>query len=101
MLSSDIPTVKDGEPTDCELEYLSLELAEKWEALGRRLEFNQAAITRFDKANEGLEAKAFKMLLAWKQGEGSKATYTVLYNALCHKLVKRKHLAENICCENL
>ena len=91
--------VKDGEPTDCELEYLSLELAEKWETLARRLEFNQPAITNFDKANEGLDAKAFKMLQSWKQREGSKATYTVLYNALCHDLVECKRLAEKFCCD--
>ena len=101
MLSSDIPRVKDGEPTDLELEYLSLELAEKWETLGRRLEFSQAAIANFDEANKGLAAKAFKMLLAWKQEEGRKATYTVLYNALCHELVKCKRLAEQFCCERL
>ena len=101
MLSSDIPTVKGGEPTDCELEDLAMGLAEKWQALGICLEFNLAAITRFDKANERLEAKAFKMLLVWKLSKGSKATYTVLYNALCHKLVKCKRLAEQFCCERL
>ena len=101
LLSSDIHMVKDGVPTDCELEGLSEELAEKWEALGRRLEFNQSAIANFDEANKGLAAKAFKMLLAWKQKEGSKATYTVLYDALCHKYVKCKRLAEQFCWKKL
>ena len=101
MLSSDIPRVKDGEPTDLELEYLSLVLAEKWETLGRRLEFSQAAIANFDEVNKRLAAKAFKMLLAWKQREGSKATYKALYDALCHDLVECKRLAEKFCCERL
>ena len=97
--------VKDGGPTEETLEFLSVELAEKWETLGRRLKFNTTAITNFltnfDKPNEGQEAKAFKMLLAWKQREGSKATYKALYDALCHDLVECKRLAEKFCCERL
>ena len=89
--------VKDGEPSDEELECLSLELESKWKTLGRRLGFNEAAIDDFDQANERLSEKAFKMLRAWKQKEGGKATYTVLCNALCHKLVKCRLLAEKFC----
>ena len=61
MLSSVIHEVKDGEPSDCELEELSLELVGKWEELGRRLGFNQAAITNFDEDNNKLAKKAFKI----------------------------------------
>ena len=52
--------VKDGEPSDEELEYLSRELAEKWKTLGRRLGFNEAAIDDFDQANKELAEKAYK-----------------------------------------
>ena len=96
MSSSDL--VKAGGPSNDKLEGLSLELGEKWEELGRRLGFNQAAIENFDRNNRGLAKKAFKMLLTWKQKEGRKATNTVLYNALRHKLVKRSDLAEGFCC---
>ena len=96
MSSSDL--VKAAGPSNDKLEGLSLELGEKWEELGRRLGFNQAAIENFDRNNRGLAKKAFKMLLTWKQKEGSKATNTVLYNALRHKLVKRSDLAEGFCC---
>ena len=92
---------KDGEPSGEELEYLSLQLAGKWKTLGRRLGFSQDAIANLDEANKELAAKAFEMLLAWKQKEGRKATYTVLYNALCHELVKCRGLAEQFCCERL
>ena len=98
LLSSDKYIVKDGEPSDCELEYLSKELGVNWEELGRRLKFNQAALTNFDEANTGLAKKAFKMLMAWKQKEGCEATYAVLYSALCHELVECKRLAEQFCC---
>ena len=93
--------IKDGEPSYEELEYLSRELEEKWKKLGRRLKFSQAAIVNLDVANKRLAEQAFEMLLAWKQKEGRKATYTVLYNALSHKLVECRHLAEQFCCERL
>ena len=93
--------IKDGKPTDCELEELSLKLEEKWKELGSCLGFNNAAITNLDKDYKKLARKAFSMLLAWKQKEGCKATYTVLYNALCDKLVKCKLLAENFCCDEV
>ena len=93
--------VKGGETTEYDLESLSLKLAKKWKALGRRLEFDQAAITDYNEANEGLAAKAFEMLLAWKQREGSRATYKALYDALCHEFVECKRLAEEFCCLKL
>ena len=91
--------VKAGGPSTEELEYLSLELGGKWEELGRRLRFNQAAITGFDEDDRGLKEKAFKMLMAWKQREGSIATYKVLCDALCDKRVQCTLLAEQFCCE--
>ena len=101
LLSSDIYSVKDGEPSNEELEYLSRELAEKWKTLGRRLGFNEAAIDDFDQANKKLKEKAYKMLMAWKQKVGSEATYKVLYDTLCHELVECKHLAEQYCCDKI
>ena len=93
--------VKDGKPSDRELEELSLKLEEKWKELGSCLGFNNAAITNLDKDYKKLARKAFSMLLAWKQKEGCKATYTVLYNALCDKLVEYKPLAETFCCDEV
>ena len=101
MLSSDGYKVKDGEPSDQELESLSKELGEKWEELGRRLGFNQAAITSFDEDNNKLAKKAFKMLMDWKKKEGCEATYAVFNYALRHKLVKRNRLAKLFCCEEI
>ena len=91
--------VKASGPSIDELEDLSLELGGKWEELGRRLRFNQAAITGFDEDNRGLKKKAFKMLMAWKQREGLNATYKVLCDALCDKKVQCALLAEQFCCE--
>ena len=93
--------VKDGKPSDEELQYLSRKLAKKWKTLGRRLGFNEAAIDDFDQANKELAGKAYKMLMAWKQKVGSEATYKVLYDTLCHELVECKHLAEQYCCDKI
>lgn len=96
--SADFYMVKDGIPSDRELQELSLKLGEKWKELGSCLGFDNAAITNLNGDNEQLARKAYRMLLDWKQKEGCQATYTVLYNALCDKLVECKLLAENFCC---
>lgn len=91
--------VKAGKPTDEELEELSQKIGVKWESLGRRLRFDDAAITCFCHDNRRLQKKAHSMLKDWKLNKGEGATYTVLYDALCHKLVGCKLLAENFCCD--
>ena len=91
--------VKAGGPSDDELEELSLELGEKWEELGGRLGFHQAAISNFNEDNKRQARKAFKMLMAWKQKEGPNATFEVLYDALCDKKVQYTLLAKQFCCE--
>lgn len=72
----------------------------KWENLGRRLGFAQPKIDALHKENERLFDKAHRMLLSWKERDGSDATNQVLCDALCHKLVKLKILAEEFCCQN-
>ena len=42
----------------------------------------------------------FSMLQKWKQRLGSEATYQVLFDALCDKLVERNDLAELFCVSN-
>ena len=39
--------------------------------------------------------------MAWKQKEGSDATYKVLYDALCNEIVQCKLLAEEFCCDEI
>ena len=89
--------VKEGFPSDCDLELLSAKV-EKWKTLGRRLKIEAAELTALDKDNEEWSEKAFAMLIKWKRKKGSKATYRCLYDALCHKLMNRTDLAEEFCC---
>ena len=81
------------------MEALSLKLASSWQALARRLDFNDAEIDAFDRQNVDYSMKAYKMLIGWKGDNASGATYAVMYNALCHKFVKRRDLAEDFCCD--
>ena len=88
--------VKEGVPTDEDLERLSVKI-EKWKPLGRRLKLESSELEALHKDNEEWSEKAFAMLMKWKQKKGSDATYRCLYDALCHDLVNRKDLAEEFC----
>ncbi|KAL9978787.1 hypothetical protein ACROYT_G016347 [Oculina patagonica] len=90
--------VKEGSPSEDELEKLSLRLGNSWEKLGRRLRFHEGEMTGFHKNNEEYDKKALSMLFEWKKKMGSDATYEVLRAALCHELVNRRDLAEEFCC---
>ena len=90
--------IKEGVIDDDDLEELSEKLGNSWKKLARRLGFKKAEITGFDKENEEYAEKALSMLETWKENYGSEATYRVMYEALCHKYVKCKRLAEEICC---
>ena len=92
--------IKEGCPSDDELEGLALRIVEEWKALGRRLNFDKSQLAGFHKDNEKCSEKAYEMLVAWKQREDTAATYTVLYEGLCHSYVSRKDLAEDICCHS-
>ena len=74
-----------------------MELVTCWEAVARRLEFKDAEIFALDRENQEYSKKALRMLLTWKEKYGSKATYRVLHDALCHEFVNRKDLAEEFC----
>ena len=91
--------VKAGNPSDDELERLSTQLVENWETVGRRLDFSNAELSAFHTGNYRIATEeARRMLVSWKQKEGSKATYQVLYDALTDELVSCKLLAEEFCC---
>ena len=90
--------VKKGIPTEDELEDLSQKIPDHWKKLGRRLTFDKAELEAFDKDNDKIADKAYAMLMAWKEKEGSAATYRVLNEALCDIRVKRRDLAQQFCC---
>ncbi|CAH3160966.1 unnamed protein product [Porites lobata] len=76
------PEIKDGTPTQDELEGLSRKISDKWKKLGRRLQFDEAQITDHDKKDNELSEKAYYLLMAWKSRDASNATYRVLHKAL-------------------
>ena len=93
-----VPGIKDGVPTDKDLQLLSRKLGEYWRDLARCLGFEEPEIIAFHKENEELREKALKMLLQWRAKYGSGATFRVLYDALCDECVGQTELAEKYCC---
>ena len=87
-------------PSDEDLEWLSQKLDE-WKRVGRRLKIEEARLTAFDNENKEWSEKIYKVLLHWKERDGSAATYTVLHDALCHPLVNRRDLAEQLITGNI
>ena len=92
--------VKQGVPSDEDLEWLSQKL-KKWKTLGRRLQIDDGRLAAFDDENRRRSEKIYKMLLHWTEWHGSTATYTILHDALCHPLVNRTDLAEQLTTGNI
>ena len=92
--------VRQRVPSDKDLEWLSQKL-DKWKTVGRRLEIEEARLTAFDNENREWSEKIYKMLLHWKERNGSAATYMALHDALCHSLVNRTDLAEQFTTGNI
>ena len=89
--------MKQGTPTDDELEKLGKEIAEKWMKLGRRLKVEESELQDIEQRYQQLCERGYHMLMHWKRKNGSAATYQILNAALQHELVQRKDLAEQIC----
>lgn len=89
--------VKQGTPTNDELERLGQEIAEKWEKLGRRLGVKDPKLQDINQRHQQLCEKGYNMLMEWKQKNGSDATYEILDAALQDELVQRRDLAEQFC----
>ena len=90
--------LQEGKPTVDDLEGLAQRIPGYWKKLGRGLlENDEDALDAIDKENEEYSEKAYKMLLKWRNKKGSGATFQVLHDALCHRLVNRQDLAQEFC----
>ncbi|KAL9973742.1 hypothetical protein ACROYT_G020236 [Oculina patagonica] len=96
-LQETVPALKQGTPTDDELEELGEKIEGNWKKLGRRLHINNPKLQEIHEDHEQLSERGYHMLKHWKQQKGSAATYQVLRDALQHKLVQRQDLAEQFC----
>ena len=88
--------VKQGVPSDEDLEWLSHHVVQKWKVLGGRLRIEEGRLLAIDTEHRDMVEKAYQMLRHWKIMNGSDATYRVLHDALCHPLVSRRDLAEQL-----
>ena len=96
-LTQQLRALKEGCPSEDELENLSKKVSNDWRTLGRRLNFHESELQEFDDGHKQISEKAYAMLLAWKRRSSSDATYSVLNKALCDTRVKRRDLAKEFC----
>ena len=94
-----VSVVKEGTPSDDELEHLASNLGDAWKTLGRRLGIKDPKLEEIRQSNEVLSEKRYQMLRHWKGVKGSDATYQILGQALQHVLVNLRELAEEFCYE--
>lgn len=86
--------------TDDDLQTLGKAIGSKWDQLGRRLPgITNADIEGIDDRYRALPKKGYHILDLWKTNNGKAADYETLHNALVHKLIQRKDLAEDYCFE--
>ena len=88
--------VKQGTPTEKELQGLGRDIGKEWKILGRCLKVNNK-LEAIDKEYDTLSEKALHMLDSWTQKRGSSATYGVLSRALRDERLERRDLAERYC----
>ncbi|PFX19183.1 D-inositol 3-phosphate glycosyltransferase [Stylophora pistillata] len=93
--NEELERLSQQEPSNEELEWLSHKL-KRWKTVGRRLGIEEATLTAISKENEEYFEKTYQMLLNWKGRESSAATYQVIHEALCHELVERADLADEL-----
>ena len=88
--------MKDGTPSDSELQVLAASISAKWMLLGILLNIPQDVLDEIYAIEEN---KPYGMLLRWKYATTSATPYEDLYNALCHERVGLKNLAKRFCCK--
>ena len=77
------------------LEWISHRLRE-WMELGRRLQIEEESLENIDQRHMKISEKVYSMLRLWKERDYLAATDMVLHDALCHPLVDRRDLAEEL-----
>ena len=87
--------VKHGIPTNDDLAWISLQLR-KWREVGRLLQIEEESLKNIDQRRRRITDKGYLMLQHWKERDDLAATYMVLHDALCHLLVDRRDLAEEL-----
>lgn len=76
---------------------LAFDLCGHWKKLGLVLGLSGEVERISEDFRKNVFEQAYRMLQAWKQKNGSKATYQVLGEALRNQIVSRVDLAEKYC----
>ena len=87
--------MKEGWPSELELNDLAGRVCSQWKPLGLRLGISQDVLDGID-VNEPND-KPYRMLLRWKNTTNSGAPYRDLYFALCDERVGLDKVAREFC----
>ena len=79
---------------ECCLDCAADSLGIRWKELGRKLNVQHVEIGSIDEENNQQKEKGFKVMMKWKQSQGSKALVKDLMNAL--ESLELKDVAEKL-----
>lgn len=96
-LCEDSALLKDGTPSEDDLEHLANNIFHCWKVLGRKLELNESVLISIDREEKRTSEKCYKMLKKWKECNGSAVDFKTLAQGLGNHLVQRKDLAYKYC----
>ena len=86
--------------TDDDLQNIGKSIAGEWGQLGRRLPgIEEADIENIEYRHKSVSQMGYHILALWKRNNGEAADYKTLHDALVHRLVMRRDLAEKYCYE--
>ncbi|XP_022798204.1 uncharacterized protein LOC111336388 [Stylophora pistillata] len=93
----DSPFLKDGTPSEDDLQYLASNIFDCWKVLGRQLDLEESVLISIDWEEKRTSEKCYKMLKKWKECNGSEADFKTLAHGLENHLVERNDLAAKYC----
>ena len=92
--------ILEGIVTDDDLQNIGKAIAGDWDHLGRRLPgIEDEDIEEIEDRYKSLSKRGYHILKRWKRNKEEAADYKTLHDALVHRLVMRRDLAEKYCYE--
>ena len=89
--------IKEGCPSEKELNTMARSVTNEWKQLGRLLLRNNNAVDIIDQDKNEVVEKTIAMFERWTQQNASNATYKQLYDALVDETVSRADMAQKYC----
>lgn len=83
--------------SDSILWQVSRHIHQTWKSLGRVLNVKEIDLMMIESSTQDIQYQAYRTLCRWKEKVVEKATYGLLYTALCHPMVNLNMIANRYC----